>query len=61
MPVNIFTYRRNLGLSQAQLGKMCGITQQAINRIEKGITKPSFDTLIKLAEALGVTVNDLVA
>lgn len=61
MPVNIFTYRRNRGLSQAQLAKLCGVTQQAIQKIEKGTGKPSFDTLMKLAEALGVTVNDLVA
>ena len=61
MPVNIYTYRRNLGLSQAQLAEKCGITQQAIHLIEKGARKPSFDTLLKLAEALKVTVNDLVA
>ena len=56
----IFTLRHNLGLSQQCLASRCGVTQQFIQRIEKGKVKPSIRTLIKIADALGVTVNELI-
>lgn len=44
--------RRDLGLSQAELARVCGTTQSAIARLESGGRPPRIDTLLKLAHAL---------
>jgi transcriptional regulator with XRE-family HTH domain len=44
--------RRALGLSQADLARVCGTTQSAIARLESGGRPPRIDTLQKLAHAL---------
>ena len=56
----VFTLRRNLKLSQTELAKACGVTQQFIQSIEKGIRTPSLRTAKRLAAALGVTVSELL-
>jgi len=48
----VSTRRRDLGLSQAELAKICGTTQSAIARLESGGRPPRIDTLLKLAHAL---------
>lgn len=53
----IYQLRINKKLSQVELAKRCGVTQQAINRIEKGKVKASVETLVKLAEALDTTTD----
>jgi transcriptional regulator with XRE-family HTH domain len=53
--------RQRRGYSQRKLSLLSGISNTEISRIEKGIrTKPSPDTLKKLASHLGVTYNDLM-
>ncbi len=44
--------RKKLGLSQAELGAMCGTTQSAIARLERGGRPPRIDTLLRIADAL---------
>jgi transcriptional regulator with XRE-family HTH domain len=47
------THRR-LGwdLSQQELADLCGTTQSAIARIERGARPPRIDTLLRIARAL---------
>lgn len=53
--------REERGLNQADLAKKSGITQATISRIESGeVTQPKSENLLKLAQALGVTVDFLV-
>jgi predicted transcriptional regulator len=40
------------GLSQRQLAELCGTTQSAIARLERGGRPPRIDTLLRIAEAL---------
>jgi transcriptional regulator with XRE-family HTH domain len=40
------------GLSQAQLGELCGTSKSAINNLEAGNHAPTLGTLRRLAEAL---------
>ena len=40
------------GLSQRQLAELCGTTQSAIARLERGVRPPRIDTLLRIAEAL---------
>jgi transcriptional regulator with XRE-family HTH domain len=44
--------RRELGLSQVQLAKLCNTTQSAIARLESGGRPPRIDTLQRIANAL---------
>ena len=48
------------GLTQTELAARVGTDQVRISRWETGKVKPSYGMLIKLAAALGVTVNDLI-
>ncbi len=41
-------------MSQAELGRLCGIPQSTIGRIESGQVNPNLATLEKLAEALSL-------
>ena len=39
---------------------MCGVTQQFIQRIEKGKVNPGINTVIKLASALETTTDAIL-
>ena len=40
-------------VTQKELANKCGLTQANISNIEKGIAKPTIDSLKKIADALG--------
>lgn len=40
-------------MTQKELAKECRLTQANISNIEKGISKPTIDSLKKIADALG--------
>jgi predicted transcriptional regulator len=44
--------RAAMGLSQRELAELCGTTQSAIARLERGGRPPRIDTLLRIAEAL---------
>lgn len=52
--------RQLLGLTQADLAKKIGVTNQAIATYEKGKREPSFRNLIKLSGVLNVTTDWLL-
>ena len=45
--------RKEKKLTQKELGKLCGLPQSAIARIEKGENSPSITTVTKVLTALG--------
>lgn len=49
--------RKKQGLSMKQLGKMIGLSEQAISQYERGVRKISFDTLKKISKALEVPIS----
>lgn len=52
-------HRSALGLTQAELAERVGVTRKTVNTVENGVFTPSALLAIKLAEALGVTVEQL--
>ena len=44
--------RIEMKLSQRELAELCGTTQSAIARLERGGRPPRIDTLLRIAEAL---------
>lgn len=58
---NIKKYREKLGISQDKLSKLAGITLHTITKIESGATPdPRIETVKKIADALGVSVDELL-
>lgn len=57
--------RKRLGVSQAQLGIQIGldpgVASARINRYEQAVHLPDYDTLVRLAEGLGVPLPYLFA
>lgn len=49
--------RSDAGLTQGALGKMAGVSQQQIAKLENPDENPSLETLAKVARALGLEVN----
>lgn len=57
--INIGNKRKELDLSQQQLADIVGISLNFMGKIEVAFSKPSLDTVIKIANALKITVSDL--
>jgi transcriptional regulator with XRE-family HTH domain len=61
IPKNIKKYRRKLGLSQDQLARKSNVPYSTYLKIESGYTpNPSIQTIINIAEALNITIDELV-
>lgn len=56
----IYQYRARAGMTQQDLGKMVGVSKNAISQYESGVRKPDIITLKKLAKALGCTTDELL-
>ena|SRR5579863_10476576 len=52
--VKMISYRAEHGLSQTALAKRLQMTQPAIARLESGEHNPTFPTLLRLSDALGI-------
>jgi DNA-binding XRE family transcriptional regulator len=52
-------WREYLGLTQAEVASRMGITQPALSQLESPAARPRRSTLKRLAEALGVSVEQL--
>jgi putative transcriptional regulator len=58
---HIAKVRAEKGLSGAELARRCFLDRQAIDRIEHGKTNPTFLTLMRIAEALEISLEGLVS
>ena len=57
--MNMKFYREKNSVSQTQLAILCDCGTGTIGGIESGKAKPSFDMIIRIAEALKITPADL--
>lgn len=53
--------REAAGTTQAELARACGLSRATVSRLESGERLGNADTLLKIARALGTTVEDLHA
>jgi putative transcriptional regulator len=56
---NLRVLRVTSGLTQAELADIIGVSRKTINTVENGVFVPSTVLALKLARALGVSVEDL--
>lgn len=52
--------RKRQGLTQEELAKKMGVSQVAVSKWESGVTRPNTSLLVKLAEVLECTVDELL-
>lgn len=52
-------YRKLAGLTQQELAQKTGISMMSIRRYERGERNPTYETISKIASALGVSVTGL--
>ncbi len=57
---NIERIRKQNGLSQVELAAKLSVQQSTISQIETGERNPSVNLLLRMADVLGVTVDELV-
>ncbi|MDP2924084.1 MAG: helix-turn-helix transcriptional regulator [Candidatus Omnitrophota bacterium] len=54
-------YRKQKGLTQQKLAEKTGLSFNTVTKIEQGIgDSPTLKTLLKLADAFGVSLDELV-
>ena len=53
-------FRSNQGITQEELAFRINTSTSYISNIERGIKKPSLQKLIEIAEAIHVTINELI-
>lgn len=59
--MRIKEFRFKKGLSQNDLGKLTGMSQQQIAQYENEKRRPKMETLAKIAKALDVSVSELIS
>lgn len=60
MHTQLKKWREKKGLSVRKLGELAGVHYVSIVRMESGKLDPQLSTLLKLCEALDITLNQLV-
>ena len=56
----IKAYRKQYGMSQAELAKRVGVERSAVAKWESGKSLPQAAHLVKLAEIFGCSVDELL-
>ena len=57
----ICRYRKEKGMTQELLSGLAGIARSHLSMIESGTKQPNFETIWRIAEALGISTSELVA
>ena len=52
--------RKKKNLSQLELADMLNITDKAVSKWERGLSKPSSSIMLELCKILGISVNELL-
>ena len=52
--------RKRKNLSQLELAQMLKITDKAVSKWERGISKPNSSIILELCDILGISANELL-
>ena len=56
----LYSLRKNAGISQSQLADQLGVTNKAVSKWETGKSKPTTNTLRKMAALFGLSIDELL-
>jgi len=59
MGKRIKTLRKMKAFTQEELGEKAGLSYKFVGEIERGEVNPSLDSMVRIANALDITVGDL--
>jgi len=59
--LNLKKFRSERGIAQEKLALIAGVDRTMVSKIERQMTNPSIETLLKLANVLNVRVSDLLS
>lgn len=49
--------RKELGITQPELAELAGVNVNTVVRLERGVTNPTLEVLVRIGEALGMEVT----
>lgn len=52
--------RKAAGMSQAEVAELADLSNESISRLERGVTMPSLEKLVKIVEAMNVEPKELL-
>lgn len=52
--------RERRGISKYTLSAQCGLAQQTISYMERELRHPSFETILRIADGIGVNLEDFL-
>ena len=58
--IRVLENRKRMGLTQEQLAEKVDLSVSYISHIERGTRKASMETMVKISNILGITVNELL-
>ena len=61
LTVHIKAKRMAAGLTQLELARLIGVSRKTVNTVENSVFVPSTVVALRLARALGATVDELFA
>ncbi len=53
--------RERRGLSKYRVAANCGVAQQTIGYVERGLKSPSFETVMRIAEGMGLDLAQIIS
>ncbi|BCU79594.1 helix-turn-helix transcriptional regulator [Luteolibacter sp. LG18] len=53
--------REEMGLSVYYVSQNSGVSQQAIGYIEKGMRRPSFESLVRISKGMNLKLSEIIA
>lgn len=56
----ISSLRKEKGMTQLQLAEIIGVTDKAVSKWERDLSAPDVNSIPKLAETFGITVDELM-
>lgn len=56
----IYSLRRRAGITQAEMAEQLGVTNKAVSKWETGKAKPKTDTLRRMANLFGISIDELL-
>ena len=51
-------FRQRSGLTQEQVAEQINVTRQTVSNWERGVNEPDFESLCRLSEVFGISLND---
>jgi len=52
--------RERRGISKYKLSAQIGLAQQTISYIERGLRQPSFETILRIADGIGISLEEVL-